>query len=514
MEVKKLLKTALLAGTFASALTIYSCGGGGGGSSEATAGGSITGNAIDGYLFASTVFVDCNNNGELDANEPSGFTFGDPTADDDTHIIDLDGDPTTVENYTIPQPAVTCANKTVYVTGGYDVDFQLAFGGVLIGKIGEYNNNVSVVTSIIEASDDPTSVKNKLETILGWSDFGVNYVEDETNNSFLKFVVATSTTLQAISQVLGQLDVSTAKAIYKEIGNKIAAIGTSEVPNFERLINAVIEGAVDGLSNVDDDHPEFDINNAASLKTKLREAVDDVLSEIGNDMTSYSDLGPYNDNDSIVRFIHNTVVSAPSNVDNDIVVGRIDITQIAAMADNEDNDYVSDDGSFDLDVGFTDTEDNDDLSIELTLTPENGEKIGEGVKTVDVTVGIKDVPQAVSRRSAIIRFKGIKLTIDNNGNVEGIDTNNVQLIVDGTDTNGNPAGLGRPLVLNGTEGLITLPEPNKINVNVDKLVTYISNKAPADHPLKEVQLDNSHFRIGVTIKGIPSRPIEGNLSLW
>ena len=519
MEVKKFLKTALLAGTFASALTIYSCGGGGGGSSEATAGSNITGNAIDGYLFASTVFVDCNNNGKLDADEPSGFTFGDPTPDDPSlpHLIDLDGDPTTVENYSIPQPASSCSNKTIYVSGGYDVGNLLAFGGILIGKVGEYNNNVSVITSIIEASDHPEAVKDKLRTILGVTDndlFG-NYIEEKTNSDFLRFVVATSTVLQAVTQVIGQLDVDTAKAIYKAIGNKIAAIGTSNAPTLDRLLNAVVDGTVDGLKSVDPDKEEFDIINDNDIKTKLSEAVDNVINGIDDTMDRYADLGDYTDNDSVVRTIHETVLSAPTAVDGDIQVGRIDITKIAAMADNDDNDTIAEDGSFDLDVGFTDTMDNDDLTIELTLTPQNGDKLGgPTTKTVDVIVGVKDVPQAVSRRSAIIRFEGVKLSLDNDGNVEGVDTSNVKLIVDGTDSNGNPAGVGRALILDGTEGLITSAGTNKVDVNVDKLITYVSSKVPADHPLKNVQLDGSHFRIGVTIRGIPSRPIQGNLSLW
>ncbi len=515
MKAKKLLKTALLAGTFASALAIYSCGGGGGGgSSEATAGSKITGNAIDGYLFASTVFVDCNNNGKLDLDkeEPSGFTFGDPTAENGSHIIDLDGNDQSVENYEIPAPSRTCTNHTIYVTGGYDEGIQVAFGGVLIGEVGKYNNNISLLTSIVKASSNPQATESKLKSLLGLNDIGINYVEEETNNETLRFVVLASTTLQSIYQTLGQINTEVASAIYKNIGNKIAETDTT----VDNITQKIIDGTVKGLEEVDNKYTEFDINDINNLKTSLQNLIADIDDEIKNSSaTKYADLGPFSTETSILYKMHETVINAPAVLEenNGIAAGRIDITQITAKADNDDTDNIAKDGSFDLSVDFTDRPDKDnDLIIELSLDTHNKNMLTAREYPVNVTVGIKDVPQAVSRRSAIIRFKGINLTIDNSGNVSRIDTNNMKITVDGTDSNGHP--IGTPIILTDIDNdLIKSPTPNKIEINVDKLLKDISDAVSDTHPLKQVQLDGYSFRVGVTIQGIPSRPIEGNLSL-
>ncbi len=526
MKVGKFLKSAILTGAFVSAATLYSCGGGGGGgsSSTPTAGGHVTGNAIDGYLFASTVFVDCNGNGRIDKGEPSGFTYGDPTADDSSHIFELDSDPTTVENYILPEPNRSCENKTLYTLGGYDTSTNLTFGGVLIGKVGKYNNNVTVVTSIIEAADNPEAVKNKIENVLGLADIGkdagINYMEEETTPDFLRFTVALSAVMQSVSQILGQLDTDTAKSIYKNIGNRIAAIGTSEVPSPDLLIDAIVEGTITGLKAVDNDHSEFDIDNDAGLKDALQGVVDSVKYAIDNDMNSYEDLGKYADNDSIIYDIHNLITDVPTTVDGAVKVGRLDIDQITVSADNETTADISENGNFVVNVAYTDNDSSyGNLNVTVHVNPENGDMICNSSsgcqKDVSVVIGIQDTPLSVSKRSAIIRIHGIKLDIDNDGNITGLSIDeDGKIIVDGTDSTGNHASqvyLSNTLV--NINDILYLDGENEITIDVDKLLTEISNNVPASHPLKYVQLDNHSYRTSLTIQGIPSRPIEGNLNL-
>lgn len=102
-------KKALAAICVISVGIIAGCGGGGGGTTgSATTPGSttasITGKVADGYLVNATVFLDKNNNYQLDAGEPSAIT-------DSTGAYSLAIDPADVGKY----PIVALATKGVTI---------------------------------------------------------------------------------------------------------------------------------------------------------------------------------------------------------------------------------------------------------------------------------------------------------------------------------------------------------------------------------------------------------------
>ncbi len=503
MRVKNLLKSALLVGATASIVSIYSCGGGGGGGAEATGSATIYGNVMDGYIFGAAVYADCNGNGKIDKGEPSGFTYGNPVADNDSHIIDLDGDNTTIENYAI-DISNECKGAKLYAVGGYDTLTNLAFGGVLIGKEGKYNNNVTILTSIIESADDPENVKQALINLFGNSidnDLGKNYMEEDISEDLFKFVAATAAGIQAVAQNLGQLSVETAESIYKGIADQLTNISTTAV-NEDTLKNIIKSGIAEGLRKAEGN---YNVDNDEALKNTLDNVLETAINNVAG-KTSYREVTP-EDFGTVKDIIKDTSLGG-------IQVGKIKIENITVTGDNDDTSSVSDDGSFDLNVGYTE---GGTLKVEVSLSTENGNLIGEGEKNVDITLAIKGEPRANDKRSAVITFKNIKVDVDNDGNITKVYTveNESFMVVDGTDANGNRAGLDRTVYFRSSDNdILYAPEQNKIEFNIANLLTKIKGAAPSGHPLKDFKLDGYRFRIGISVQGLPITPVSGNLTLY
>ena len=57
-----------------SLMAVLTACGGGGGTTASTSSTSFSGTAMDGYLYKATVFLDLNENGTLDADEPTAIT--------------------------------------------------------------------------------------------------------------------------------------------------------------------------------------------------------------------------------------------------------------------------------------------------------------------------------------------------------------------------------------------------------------------------------------------------------
>ena len=499
MKAKKFLKTALLAGTFASVLTVYSCGGGGGGSSsEPTSELEVQGNAIDGYLFGSTVKVECGNNKTFES-----FTF-DPVDKDNDNVNDY--------NYSV-KVTNKCKGKPIYVVDGYDLGTNLSFGGALIGKVGKYHNNVTLITSLIESSSEPEKVKFKLKNFLGYDDLGVNYVEEETNANLLKFVVAMSAALHGTSQLLGQLDIEDAKKIYKEIGDRIAGNNQSGSPSavnsFDDLINAVVDGTVEGVKKLSEQKPNLEIDNDEIIKDRLEDIVTEVVNNVDDTVKKYEDLGTPDEDNDVLDKLRRDVLSIPEDVGGAIRVGKLNISQIIIETAEGRILGLVYDGSFNITAEFTDTADNDDLIAEVQLEPENPDLIAPGEKDIEVILHVKDLD---SKRSAVLKLKELKVNIDNDRTIESLDDSNMQIVVNGTDANGAPIGT---LIFEGSNNLIDIAPSNKVVINIEGLLNHISNNiTDENHPLKEIQLDGSRFRIGININGdILSRPVEGTLTL-
>jgi hypothetical protein len=174
---------------FGLSLLLWGCGGGGGGGAIVEATQTLNGVAIDGYLKGATAFLDLNNNGEHDANEPKSITN---------------------ENgqFTLNATASQFAKHRVVVfvpsgaedsnTGPVDAPFKL------ISPAGE-GSVVSPLTTLVAAhmGNDMSLLQatNKVKTDLGLGSFNVmsNFMASQDYLPIQKMAVAVTEVLKTIS---------------------------------------------------------------------------------------------------------------------------------------------------------------------------------------------------------------------------------------------------------------------------------------------------------------------------
>ncbi|NPA53448.1 MAG: hypothetical protein GXO21_02130 [Aquificae bacterium] len=515
MKVKKLLKSALIAGAAVSMISIYSCGGGGGGGTsyteaEETGTNTIYGNAIDGYIFGGTVFADCNQDGQLSSDEPSGFTFGEPFDNDLAPVVDLDGNDMTIENYALDLDPRMCGNAPVYTVGGYDTLTHFPFGSAVVGQVGKYDNNLTIITSLILSvpENERNNVESVLSTVFGEKRFGINYVIERTTPQLLKFVLSVASGMQVISQKLGQLDIATSKNVYASIAKELmakyprpAAVDISDTD----IINIVSKGIAQGLSQ--SQNQNFTVEDVNTLQESVKLVLENVVNNLNGDEQRYLDLGSPEVKDSAIAKIHNVIKESTTAIEG-VQVGKFVVDKVKAIADTVDEDTVKYNGTFDLEVDYTDK---GQLQVIAYLTAENKDLIKEnGTKEVDITFAIKPEPRAVDKRSAVVTFRGAKVTVEN-GEIVAVDTENIPMYLDGTDSNG--VRVYRTVVLENAGDVLSLVGKNTIRIDVQALCRVLSQDLPEGHPLKEVKLDNTSYNIGISVLGLPVSPVAGNLVL-
>jgi len=157
---------------FISAILYVSCGGSGASSDSQKI--TYEGKAVDGYLNKATVFLDLNNNLQLDSTEPSTTTnySGSYTLEVDKNI--------------------DISDATLVVIGGYDIDTDEKFTGILKTSVNLKDKNgklnISPISSVLkEYLDDGielTQAKEKVANIFGISssDIAKDPVKEFTNN--------------------------------------------------------------------------------------------------------------------------------------------------------------------------------------------------------------------------------------------------------------------------------------------------------------------------------------------
>jgi hypothetical protein len=135
----KTSKPIVAMASIAALLVVAACGGAGGGAEGTAGSGSSTllsGLAVDGYLQGSSVFLDLNSNGILDAGEPSATT-------------DTNG------RYSLNYNGVTglITGLPIVVTGGIDSDTGFAFAGQLKANadIAAQGQVVTPLTTLVNA---------------------------------------------------------------------------------------------------------------------------------------------------------------------------------------------------------------------------------------------------------------------------------------------------------------------------------------------------------------------------
>ena len=134
---QRMSKPIVVMTSIAAAVMVAACGGGGGGGVLGSGSSTVlSGVAVDGYLQGSSVFLDLNSNGVLDAGEPSTTT-------------DTSG------RYSLDFSGVTgsVTGLPIVVRGGTDSDTGLAFAGQLKARadIAVQGQVVTPLTTLVDA---------------------------------------------------------------------------------------------------------------------------------------------------------------------------------------------------------------------------------------------------------------------------------------------------------------------------------------------------------------------------
>ena len=175
---------------------LTACGGGG---SAGTAGSTLSGVAVDGYLQGSTVFLDVNHNGVLDTGEPTTTT-------------DASG------RYTLDYSKVTTpiTGLPIVVTSGIDTDTGYAFTGRLSASADKATNGqvVTPLTALVDAVlaqglvKDVSAAKTLVAKALGLTvaDLAVDPVAALVNQPA---IYSTAVALQRVVQLLASVNAVT-----------------------------------------------------------------------------------------------------------------------------------------------------------------------------------------------------------------------------------------------------------------------------------------------------------------
>lgn len=178
--------------TAAALLTVSLIAGCGGGSSTPT---SVSGKVADGYLYKATVFLDKNNNYQLDPGEPSTLT-------DDTGSYTLPVDPANIGNGHIVAMAIagqTIDTETGPVTGSYILSMPSEAVGV---------NFISPLTSELREMMETqkyASMHDAMDALalkLGMP-AGTNLLEDYMRDNNTAIHTAMHTAAQNMATIMG-----------------------------------------------------------------------------------------------------------------------------------------------------------------------------------------------------------------------------------------------------------------------------------------------------------------------
>jgi hypothetical protein len=200
-------------------LLLSACGGGGGGGDTPVAKTPLTGVAIDGYLKNATAFLDLNDNGVLDTNEPQAKTG-------EQGQFTLLATDTEIKNHRVVVQVTTDATDSI--TGPVDKAFKL------MAPAGE-GRVVSPLTTLVAAhmANNMTlqQAASRVQTDLGLGQFDVmgNFMTGSGHAPAQKMAVSVTEVLKTITSRDGREQLNDVRL---SVDNKIKPIHT-QILNFD-----------------------------------------------------------------------------------------------------------------------------------------------------------------------------------------------------------------------------------------------------------------------------------------
>ncbi len=222
-----MISTRLAATGIGLSLLLIACGGGGGGSTPVVK-SSFSGVAIDGYLDNATAFLDLNDNGLLDNNEPRGktnaegqFTLEATDAEFKKHRVVV---------------LVTTESRDSF-TGKVDSAFKLMAPA---GKGGVVSPLTTLVAAHMANGLSPEDAAKKIQTDLGLEDLDVmqNFVSSG-NEKAQKMAIALTEVLKTISS----------SSLSQQLQNTRLSVENKITPNKAQILASNVTQGWGGLKD-------------------------------------------------------------------------------------------------------------------------------------------------------------------------------------------------------------------------------------------------------------------------
>jgi len=262
LKLKKVTTTTALSPL--ALLTLAACGGGGGYSIPTVSGSSsypVSGNAVAGPIDGAVAFVDYDEDGIRDADEPYAYTDGDGAFS----LTSTDGD----------APIVVTTDSTT--AGGLAISaIDTSSDTSLTGMTLKAPNGSSVISPTSTVAYDLMEINGLTEAEVATA-LGLDGVSILSFNPYADDVDAD--TALAVEKVASQV-MTTVKAIAAAAEGSGADGNAAASKAFASLVTVVQTKAADGSS--------FDLSNAADLESVQTQATTELATLSGIDTTAYN----------------------------------------------------------------------------------------------------------------------------------------------------------------------------------------------------------------------------------
>lgn len=246
MTIRKHMLAAAIASTL---MGLTACGGGSNGTQDVgNNGNQVTSRAfyaraVDGYLAGATVYVDQNENNQLDAFEPRAltdidgyFSYNHSTGTDYCATGGL-------SQHCLRGNIAANAEVLIRVTGGYDTVTKLPFKGVLSLRSSELDRDdlrlVTPVTSMVAETASGSDAQSKLQALI---DAGVLQPGGSLNDDLTGQIEMTRAQAAAIiSRLVGEAGHQTYPATFQDVEG--AGWAAAYVAMAAQLVEGVPQGA-------------------------------------------------------------------------------------------------------------------------------------------------------------------------------------------------------------------------------------------------------------------------------
>jgi hypothetical protein len=272
--IKQTFKASILASAIAGVL--YGCGGASQDGGQGDVSTSLNGLVIDGYLAGAIVWVDSNENHELDSFEQYAltdvdgyFTHSKPQdTQEDGMVEDPDNPGMYYYDYCSYEKGTTenlfCLDTThagdtalVVTTGGYDTTSGEKFEGLLLNRLGETGNSVQAAKRAIGDVDDPLGSNAE------------NWADQTPTLSPVSTMLSYSDDPDALAQSLGITPEQVNTDFLDTSDDDSDDEDASAAKNILRSANATVQVALDSIANVADPNGELDDDQKNQMRLSV-----------------------------------------------------------------------------------------------------------------------------------------------------------------------------------------------------------------------------------------------------